>query len=568
MSVFFLRSPDGLVAYQPDAGAVVDSLDSIRVETPDKEKLKAMPKPALTELAVKFGLRPTPNQTREVIASDIVERFEGVRARLNRTTAPASSSQDVVNDHTMDSITGKQVPTSGHRSLVDVVKKEQGFHVGFYEGNTEQFHIYTPFGMYQPEKDMLTFLSRNNCVFLSATEGRDEGWWVSSDEGSEDDEQSEVEQSEIATTSPEDVAPTLEEVADETEVDDEPLVFVKVVGGNFVDGKTYEFQYPLSTIVAKVLDDYVEFIHYAQVPEDVLLYHQGNCMSLTRILKDEMTKKEMKSGYIEFKCVSAKTQLSETVLIKVYRERVFWQEGKPEYIPIELTVPRQTTTVNDVKMMVQELKGTPVEQFHLYFGIKMCDNYRRVQEYVGTDTSGNFHAKVKALGGARAIKQDSKIVKGRRAGEIKALLEKKTGAVASSDDVIHTALSNHLKEFVRASENNPLNAMKGQVGLLELPEVEGILNTLTKKKDGGNSDAKLRSISSLFFGKNAKKISDKKDAYEETLDGMALLLQFCFNKIGENQKFQMPDLVALFEAEKNKKIGAMSAAGYAPMAEG
>lgn len=177
---------------------------------------------------------------------------------------------------------------------------------------------------------------------------------------------------------------------------------------------------------------------------------------------------------------------------------------------------------------------------------------------------------VKVRGGGRSVKKDSKVVKAQKAVELKSLLEKKTGAGAHVDDVSHNQLNQHIQNFVVASDSNPLNAMKVQIGLLPLPEIEAILETLEKKKDAGNSDAKLQSISTSFFGTNATTLLKRKNAYEETLDGLSLLLKFCFNKVGETQKFQMPDLVALLEAEKNKKIGAQSAGsvGYAPMAEG
>ena len=177
---------------------------------------------------------------------------------------------------------------------------------------------------------------------------------------------------------------------------------------------------------------------------------------------------------------------------------------------------------------------------------------------------------LRVRGAGRSVKKDSKVVKAQKAVELKSLLEKKTGAGAHVDDVSHNQLNQHIQNFVIASDSNPLNAMKVQIGLLPLPEIEAILETLEKKKDGGNSDAKLQSISTSFFGTNATTLLRRKNAYEETLDGLSLLLKFCFNKVGETQKFQMPDLVALLEAEKNKKIGAQSAGstGYAPMAEG
>ena len=87
------------------------------------------------------------------------------------SSADASAiSEGKKTDHTIDSATGKQVPTSGVQTLSDIVKDSKGFRVGFYEGNLDAFHVYTPYGMYDPPDDVLTFIANNNCVFLSADE--------------------------------------------------------------------------------------------------------------------------------------------------------------------------------------------------------------------------------------------------------------------------------------------------------------------------------------------------------------------------------------------------------------
>ena len=215
-----------------------------------------------------------------------------------------------------------------------------------------------------------------------------------------------------------------------------------------------------------------------------------------------------------------------------------------------------------------------MDDYALIYNGKMLDLDTPISDLFPADAplaKKTFRLKVqKVRGGGRSVKKDSKVVKAQKAVEFKSLLEKKTGAGAHIDDVPHCQLNVHIRNFLTASENNPLNAMKVQIGLLPLPEIEAILETLEKKKEGGNSDSKLQSISTSFFGTNAHTLLKRKNAYEETLDGASLVLKFCFNKVGEAQKFQMPDLVALLEAEKNKKIGAQSAgsAGYAPMAEG
>ena len=86
-------------------------------------------------------------------------------------TGASSSSQGYVTDHTIDSATGQQAPTSGLRTLSDIVKDLKGYRVGFYEG---VFHVFTPFGCYVPPEPVDEFIMTYNCVFTSEQDREDE----------------------------------------------------------------------------------------------------------------------------------------------------------------------------------------------------------------------------------------------------------------------------------------------------------------------------------------------------------------------------------------------------------
>ncbi|CAJ1405444.1 unnamed protein product [Effrenium voratum] len=85
MSVFFMKNGEELAVYQVQNGAVVNDLNSLKVETPNKELLMSLKKSDLLGLFSSLGLRLTNSSsaTKDRIATKIIERFEFLKTRAD-----------------------------------------------------------------------------------------------------------------------------------------------------------------------------------------------------------------------------------------------------------------------------------------------------------------------------------------------------------------------------------------------------------------------------------------------------------------------------------------------------
>ena len=185
--------------------------------------------------------------------------------------------------------------------------------------------------------------------------------------------------------------------------DVEQSVFVSITAklDMTFEEKNFGQYFAPSSTMASINDWLVSKLKFQFEADDLAMYHYNKPLTLNTTIKEIMTRREAKGMCVELVVKSMKMTytLSPNVEVCVYRERVFWKEGDPEYIPLIFQMPRHTTTIADVKTAVEELKGTSPHEYDLYHQLKKADDYRRVQEFAEVFDKVCFHTRVKALGG-------------------------------------------------------------------------------------------------------------------------------------------------------------------------
>ena len=146
----------------------------------------------------------------------------------------------------------------------------------------------------------------------------------------------------------------------------------------------------------------------------------------------------------------------------------------------------------------------------------------------------------KTSGGAK-----SNVKKAQKVANLKKHATTQHGEIPNADDTM-ISFKNHLEGFISAVEKDANQAFSTQLSSLSAASLQEILDELSK--GGGNPDAKLKKITTTFFGDKAFAMKEKADAYHDILSASSVVLQYTFNKMGIEESSTPPNFHELLKA--------------------
>eukprot|EP00438_Fugacium_kawagutii_P030084 Skav228173 [mRNA] locus=scaffold3933:11455:12267:- [translate_table: standard] len=186
----------------------------------------------------------------------------------------------------------------------------------------------------------------------------------------------------------------------------------------------------------------------------------------------------------------------------------------------------------------------------------VVEKWDRLWSYFADDNS-NLVMEVKSLGGAKGVKQAK--AKAKKVENLKKALCGQSGWVAIAGDDCHSIVLNKLNHFGKKVQQNAVEAIREQTSSLSLSELDVLHQKFENHKDITNVDAKVKDISSAFFGESVKRLEDKIETYKNTLALTKTLMLFAYTSAGAESEFKISHFSKIVDEFRFKKIGAQNA---------